>query len=395
MQFVDRYIKDLKLFKERRDKGLYNSIPFPLERIDEVLPGIVKGLMYIITASSGVGKTQLTKFLFVTNVYNFVKNNPSTKAKILYYALEESKEEFLASIIQTHLKIHHNITIDNTTLKSLGNSSLSQEHLDIIEKSIDYYKDFFNICDVIDDISNPYGIYKNTMDYVKRNGKIHKKKISYADGTEVEVFDRYEPNHPDHYMIMIVDHISLIEQEKKHNSMWDAIVEFSSKYCRQELSKKYGVIPVLVQQQAADKEKTQHTNTGNIVIEKLIASLDALGDCKLTTRDAFVVLGLTSLSRYNVGYYGGINNRKYAINKMGDSFRLLTILKNRLGRVGQLCLYFNGAVNEFHTLPDEITEDMYEEMRELRWEPKNSLVKLSAPTSTTTLNFDINDIDLI
>ena len=85
-------------------------------------PGIVKGIMYKVTAGSGVGKTQLAKALFVFAPLNYLRQNPDSKIKIkiFYFALEESEEEFIDTLICNQLAIKFGIRMDVMTLKRLS-----------------------------------------------------------------------------------------------------------------------------------------------------------------------------------------------------------------------------------------------------------------------------------
>jgi predicted ATP-dependent serine protease len=147
--------------KKNKDSGLLNCIPFydAYPRLSNYLPGIIKGVYYIVSANSGIGKTQLTKHMFVLTPYRFVKNHPESKLKlkILYFALEESKEEFIDSLIVAHLFEKYNISIDTLELRSMFKTSLNQNIIDKINESKEYFQDLFNCVEVIDSVSNPTG----------------------------------------------------------------------------------------------------------------------------------------------------------------------------------------------------------------------------------------------
>lgn len=53
---------------------------------------------------------------------------------------------------------------------------------------------------------NPTGIYHTLEKYAEKNGTIHRKKV---EGYDKEVFDYYEPNDPDEYVLCMIDHIGL------------------------------------------------------------------------------------------------------------------------------------------------------------------------------------------
>lgn len=289
-------LEAIKTNKENRDQGRFNNIPFGLPSLDAHVPGVMKGLQYIVTASSGVGKTQLTKFLFVNQPYKFMKEHPqmNIKLKILYFALEESKEEFMLSLICNRLKDKYNIDVSTMQLKSIG-VSLPNEVLRKVEECSEYFSELEQCLEIVDTVSNPFGIYKYVRSYATKNGKHHYTKKVFTsteeDGSvsesEAVVYDRYEANDPNEIVIVITDHVSLLSTEKDPDcsTLHGAMTKFSAEYCRKMISKHYKYCVVNVQQQAAEKEKQQFTNSGQSIEAKLEPSLDGLANNKETQRD--------------------------------------------------------------------------------------------------------------
>ena len=70
--------------KEIRDEGRFLCIPFTqsFPKLSQYLPGVMKSVMYKVTAGSGVGKTQLTKSMFVIAPLEFMRKNPELGLKI-------------------------------------------------------------------------------------------------------------------------------------------------------------------------------------------------------------------------------------------------------------------------------------------------------------------------
>jgi len=68
---------------------------------------------------------------------------------------------------------------------------------------------------------------------------------------------------------------------------------------------------------------------------------------------ADIILGLFAPTFYGINAYGGYN-----LQEIGDNFRSVIILKNRIGAAfKEIPLYFNGGVNYYTELPpnDKIT----------------------------------------
>lgn len=335
-------VKSLEVNRDRKLSGLHNSILTPFPNFNKYFPGFERGKYIITTASSGIGKTKITKFLFVINSYKFCKvyNIP---LRIYYFALEETKNNFWLSIISTQLFHKYGIEVDSKTLKSVGESILTEDLLIKVKEVEKEVSDMMNYIEVIDNISNPFGIYK----YVREKSEIYGKKIG-------EGFNAiYKPNNPEEYVFIITDHISLLTAEKDPDtgekmSHWQAINKFSQEYCLKGFCKRWNYITVNIQQQEAAKEKQEYTFKGNSIEDKLEPSLDGLADNKLTQRDCDLVLGLFSPERYNI-----TNFRDYNITKLKGCYRALKVIKDRDFGLDNsyIHLYFNGAINIFKELP--------------------------------------------
>lgn len=359
------YEKALSSIVNNRDRvlsGKLNAIPFGFDRFEQYVPGIMQEVMYLVSASSGIGKTQITKHMFLNSPINYIRNNPDSglSLKIFYFALEESEEEFYINLIANKLKIDYGLNIDSNDLLSRRKKTIDEDVLKKIVETEEYFKSFRTYVEVIDSVHNPFGIFKHVREYARNNGKY------YLDGKEVDptkpsdsnkpIFDKYIPNNPDEYVIIIVDHIGLFSFSE-NDTLHSAMSKWSIDYCRKQLSKHYKYICVNVQQQMGDQEKQQFTFRGDNIVNKVKPTLNGLADNKLVQRDHHVVLGLFAPDRYGIDEYQGYN-----IDLLQDSFRSLMILKNRIGVPNkEVPLYFDGATNIFKELPksEDMNYDLY------------------------------------
>jgi len=351
--------------RERVLSGKVNSIPFGFDRFEQYVPGIMQEVMVLITAASGIGKSQITKHLFLHAPINFIKNNPESnlKLKIFYFALEESEEEFYINLIANKLKIDHGLDIDSNDLLSRRKSTISEDVLKKILETEEHFKEFRQWVEVIDSVSNPFGIFKHVREYARNNGRfyLHGNEVDPARKVEDSLpsFDKYVPNNSDEYVIVIVDHIGLFSYSEK-DTLHAAMSKWSQDYCRKQLSKHYKYICVNVQQQMGDQEKQQFTFRGDNIVNKVKPSLNGLADNKLTQRDHHIVLGLFAPDRYGIEDYEGYN-----INLLKSKFISMQILKNRIGIPNKevpLCFY--GDTNIFKELPypDDMNYDIYKQI---------------------------------
>jgi hypothetical protein len=347
----DRILKNIENRRNNILSGKINCIPFGLPRFEEMCPGIEKKTLTYITASTKVGKSKYTDYFFVYKTLFYAMKHPEQlRIKIFYFTWEMSIEEKYLEFISYLLYILSNrkTRISPKDLTSTKASKpLPQEILDIL--NTDIYKRIFKFFEehvvFIDTIRNPYGIYKFCQDYAKNNGTQYTKKLEIKnkqnDTIETrEVDDYYEPNDPDEYRLIIVDHMALLTPENG-SSLRDSMVELSSRYFV-TLRNKYHYTIIGIVQQAMAQESNENFRLG-----KLKPTVDGIGEAKVIARDCNMMLGLYSPFRHGIREYEG-----YDITKFRDNIRFMEIMINRSGGSGIICpLFFDGATNYFEELP--------------------------------------------
>lgn len=342
-QVFDKLYEKIVTNKEKKENGEITSISSPFSRLNERFPGWEKGVYTIITASSGIGKTKLTKFLIISSVYKFIKENPKAKVKVFYFALEESKEEFWLSLLSSVIYEKYGISLSNADLKSLGSYTISNDLLEKIVECRAIIEELEQFIEVNDHVSNPYGIYKTVRTYFEDESIGHHitKKINNED---INIGYTYKDDNL--HVFVVSDHISLLQPEKGQQ-LHEAMGYFSKEYCLKGFCKRYKCIVINVQQQSAEKEK-QEFYQGQTIDQKLEPSLDGLANNKETQRDCDMVIGLFGPARYNLKKYRG-----YDIDFFKDSFRSICFLKDRNYGLANtyLPLLFNGKTNVFEELP--------------------------------------------
>ena len=300
-------------------------------------------------------------------IQQVVDNNLNIRLKIFYFSLEMTKEEKMLSAFANILYIKEGIRLCPTDLKSTKADRILPEYvLETIAKYKPYFEKIEEIVEFIDDIRNPYGIYSIVRDYALSTGKIHTRDIEVKPGHVITVEDYYEPNDPEEYVMIMVDHIGLISPEKNYEtkvpmSLHESIGKLSSDYLI-KLRNRFNYIPIVIQQQSSAQESIENKKAN-----KLKPSLDGLGDNKMTQRDANVIVGLFSPFRHEIPEYMG-----YDVRLFKDNLRFLEILGGREGGAGTVCpLYFDGAVNYFKELPLPNNELQMKQVKQLLQTIKN------------------------
>jgi len=359
MSNFGQILEEIQHNKENHETGYFNCIPFEgMERLEKYIPGIEQDTYYLITASSGVGKSKLSRALFIHNPFQYIKNNPESgiKLTIKYFSLEESKKKIILSEISKYLHSEFRISMSIKQLQSRGRfNTISVDVLEKIKQAETHVKEFLETVDIIDTIRNPTGIYKHMRDYALEIGNYYdvnntpfteeeRQQVVRGEGETYKRISYYKKDHPKHYVIVLTDHISLLQTESGL-TQWQTMGKYSSDYCLR-MRDRFGFIPVNVQQQASAKEQVEYNYKGNTIEEKLEPSLDGLGDNKTTQRDANVVVGLFAPDRYSIEKHNG-----YDVSFFRDRYRSMSILKDRDGTANKkLPLFFNGAVDFFKEL---------------------------------------------
>lgn len=276
--------------------------------------------------------------MFIHNPLVYLNNNPESGITITikYFSLEESKKKVILSEISKYLFTKYGLSISIKQLLSRGRfNTIDADTLLKIKEAKEHVDNFLKSVDIIDTIRNPTGIYKYVRDYAmtigtyynKNNKPLTAQEVAEVNAGKGETYKKvayYKKHDPKHYVIILTDHISLLEPENVDGQMltlWQAMGRFSAKYCL-HFRDKFGFIPVNVQQQASDKERVEVNYKGDTIESKLEPSLDGLGDNKTTQRDADVVLGLFAPDRYNIQQHNG-----YDISFLRDRYRSMSILK--------------------------------------------------------------------
>ncbi len=366
---VKERVEELKKIKSNKDSGQIFCIPFQnYPKLMKSVPGVVPGMIQMVTAGSGVGKTQMTKALYVREPLEYaLKNN--INLKIFYFALEESEQEFIDTMICNFISSRCNIDMDLLTLQGFREKSLDQDKMDLIDAHIDDIELLLEKVEIIDSVYNPTGIYKYCRDYADKNGTHHyedrefiKKKID-EDGNEytkkemTKVYSHYVPDDPNAFTIVIVDHMSLLTPEKDKDTgqmknQHQTMAQWSTNYALKQITKHWNWAVVNVIQQEQSSEKEQFTNKGESIQKKTEPSLAGFANNKEIQRDAKVIIGVYSPDRYGFDDY-----HSYDIRRFRDTFRAAKVLKNRFGAPNKYYHFlFDGATNRFKELPkaDEV-----------------------------------------
>ncbi len=337
---------------------LYESFP----RLGEYIPSIQKGSLMMITANSGVGKTQAWKGIFLKSVFDYLTNHPDTniKPQFILFLLEESQDEFIDSLFSMLLYKRYKIEYSPLQLSSEHKKELPEDIIQKLESIQEEAENIMSYIIIVDSIYNPTGCYKFCREKSNEWGvhywcKLHHQEevITAEEYSRLELreketykYSHYVPNDENQIVIVLTDNVN-IWQEESGLTRHETIGKWSKDYCRKQMSKHWHWAVINIVQQSADSEKQSFDFKGNSIVNKVKPSLDGLGNNKEIQRDHLQIFGLFAPSRYGIDNYEG-----YDVKRLGDTFRVFSVLKNRLGISNiEVPMLFKGTVCNFIECP--------------------------------------------
>lgn len=316
-------------------------------KLAQHIPGWIKGVYYCITAGQGIGKSKFARYAFVEHPYKYCKEN-NIPLKILYFAHEESVDFFWTTIQTNLLKEQFGVTLDYYQLKGYMEGfdpEIHQPMMDAIQPILEDMKKYIL---VFDHIGNPTGILKTVEKELANLGRFIKGDEFVDSQGNTGNYVTFQYDDPDQHVIVINDHIGLLDTEvnkvRPMNTTHLAMAGWS-KYCVQELCRKYQCICVNVHQQTMSTDGFDAVKT-----DRLEPSMSKLGTNAEIGRDYRVCLGIFNpfKAEYKISTYAG-HRKSVALE---DHFRTIHVLKHTHGKAEFVVpMYFYGSSNKFVELP--------------------------------------------
>ncbi len=387
---MDNILDFLRERRQRLLEGKINCIPLPFKRLGEYFPGFEKRRYIIYTANQKIGKSKLVDKMCVYSSFFYAMEHPEElRLKIIYFTLEMGAKEKLLEFYSHLLFKLDGIRHSPTDLKSTNKDyPISEEVLDLLasERYQYYIKAFKECVTYIDDIKNPTGINKFCRDFALKRG--HLNYVEYEaindDTGKTEIRTRIDPlnpytsNDPEEVVMVILDNYSNLTLESGMNKMQN--IEKMSKYFI-TLRDQFDFSIHAVQHQAQAQEGLE-----NLKLNKLEPSSEGLADCKTTTRDVNMVIGLFNPYKFELPEY-----KKYDITKFENYIRFMKILEDRdNGTGGMICpLLFDGAVSDFAELPPpddtRALQNIYNYLHSIRQPRKKATLLLFLSTTVKNM----------
>ena len=321
MNTYEKVVKAIETNKKNREEGNHNMIPFCFPRYRQYFDGWSKGDYIGLLSSTGNGKSKLLRYWMYSIVDFSIKNN--YPVKILYFSLEDPEIPVAVKIMSHYLYIRHGISISSKDLNS-KESPLHDKYLDLIKADYDFWKQFYNIVEIINDLTSPNQIAAKVR----------------------EVYNNFGKNH---HMFVMIDNQSNITADEEDGSEWEAIKLLSRNIIRLGFCK-VGITTITVLQTDFESERNSFRTANKGGIASVEPNLSSVGDAKIVVRAMHYVFSIFSPDRFDIQTYPGSGG--YRIDILRGRFRALLMLKSNESEVaGRFGLKFDGLHEIFEEMP--------------------------------------------
>lgn len=328
---VEALLSQIEKGRSGRNQGLSMGLP----KLESIVDGVTRETNTVVFSNSGSGKTSLILYSYIYKP--LCEHLDDNKYDIIYFSLEMSAEILLAKLLSTHIFYTYGLEIGfKEILSRKKDYKLDDAVYEIIQECIPWLHKVEQHIFIYDKNVNADSIYAITMEQLKK----------YGNFKELSNRIVYTPNDPEHILLAIVDHASLLTPAKNRSLKEE--IDTTSKYAV-NLRNRTGMSWVFVQQANRDQ--------GNIERFKQNKSAFTLNDTKDSgnpIQDSEVVIAIYNPHRDGLKTY-----HRYDIDQLTGYFRSIMVLKNRYGESDvEIGVNFHGKINVWSELPKP--EEIYD-----------------------------------
>lgn len=359
---VDSLLKEIESGREGRAQGYTMGLP----KLEEIVDGVTRGTYTLLFAGSGIGKSSISMYAYLFRP--LMEHIDDDNFKISMFALEMKSEIVMAKLLCTYIFEEFGERLSFKKLLSRKrNYRLSDEHLELVKKSIPWMQKVEKILTIYDKNLNADSMYAILMKELENRGTFE----------ESENRKIYKPDNPDLIHVVMIDHAGLMLPIKNRSLKQE--IDLASHYLV-TLRNMCGISPLMIMQSNRDQSSSARRQLGFF--------LPQTSDVKETNgpvEDAEIILAV-----YNPAVDKKNTHNGYDVKTLDGSFRSIVCLKNRYGEsnVEDSCVFY-GDINIWCELPkpDEIYD--YEKYKDPYWilnKEDNNLIEEKEDENVTTNN---------
>lgn len=277
--------------------------------------------------NTNAGKTTLALYSYV---YRLIADHlGDMRYRVVYYSLEMTGEILMAKILSLHIFETYGVELSYKQIMS-RQEILSDKHLALVESCEPWLEQFEKQLLIVDKNVSSSGIYASLSEYSKSHG-------TFIEG---EYSDVYEPYIKDELVLIVVDHlglINLLQGQTKKDAM-----DLTSKYLLR-FRNKCAYSPLVLLQINRGQANMLRVKESRQEIE-----LSDIKDSGGPSEDAEVVLAIFHPWREKM-----TSHKDYNIRILKNHYRAVQVLKARLGESDKsIGLNFFGSIGLWREMPE-------------------------------------------
>lgn len=356
MSLVDKVLNKIKQGRSGYNKGLSSG----LSKLDTLTYGILRENITLIGGSSGSGKSSLASYMAVYNAYkDYLKSGKKEDIYWLVFSFEMSEESLLLRLLSMHLWDEYGLVVPHKDLLSLEDT-LSDENYAKVLESKEWLAGLEERLLIVDKPTTAKGLYGKCKSFAEKHGKFVVRASGIKNGEEWEAFD-YIPNNSQQYLVVLVDHVKLLDTQPGHTSKQE--IDEACKYLIHFRDKCKFTIYIVQQLNRGFQDMSRRTEAGGAYQD---IQLNDFSDTADTVNASNTVLAIFYPFRERL-----TNWKKYIIDPsrggLGDRCRTISVLKNRDGTADKfVAIAFYGEAHIWNELPkpEEITDyEIYKKLK--------------------------------
>ena len=326
--------------------GKFQGLSNGFKRINKEIHGIQRGVYTLLGGLSGTYKTTLADYMLLNALSD--AEAQGIEINVFYYSYEIDELSKKCNWLSVIIKNKYDVTIPPEVIKGFGDNRLTPLELDYVKKEIPTVNALFSKINFRFKSTNPTGIYNEMWQYLSSKGTFTYVEYTDSEGNTKRKIDKFTPNNAEAYNIIILDHLLLLKKERGFSDK--EVIDKASEYMV-ELRNMFNVSCIFISQFNDGLSSIDRAKFKGVDISPQITDFKS---SRNPYADADVVLATMSAFKMDMPTCLG-----YDVNKLKDSFLMLKVIKNRLGRdniaVGILA---NPKAGSFSELPPAKSEEM-------------------------------------
>ncbi len=343
-------------------------IPIHLDRVNEYIE-IGKGTMTLLGGAPTSAKTTFVQDVYMLEVIEwFLRTQPEDmKLSVISFLMERHMKSYTSRWISRWLFLDRGIHIHpKRILGKKDGERLTAAEYEMIKpyyKKLDEWEDN-DLLIAHEGSHNPTGISKYIEAFAKKHGTITKKDKTDESMDNILKKEVYEPNHPNHIVLVIADNASVLDEEG--NLTEGKLVNKFNKTMAKARDI-YNFSPVIVQHLNRKADDVQRQKA-----EDFAPKLGDFSDTSQTQKSADVVMALLNPFSYKAimdkKYDNGYDVMKFRDKRFRTYYRQLHLLKNNFDAEN---IQFPMAIHPTYgmlkilprvTVENPVNEDIYQEV---------------------------------